>query len=111
LAVLDGEVLSVSFSRELSEVVVSLAGDLYAQSARFLAERLTDVIDQQGNLAVVVDLEAITHVDSPGMGVLVDASRRLRSKGGYLALANPSAAADEILRNSGLATVLTIRKS
>lgn len=109
LAVLDGEVLSVSFSRELSEVVVSLAGDLHARTARVLAERLTDVIDQQGNLAVVVDLEAVTHVDTPGMGVLVDACRRLHDKGGYLALSNPSAAAGEMLESTGLAKVFTIR--
>lgn len=110
MAVLDGEVLSMSFSRELSEVVVSLSGDLYAQTARVLADRLRDVIDQQGNLAVVVDLHAVTYVDSPGMGVLVDASRRLHEKGGYLAISNPSLAAGQMLERTGLANVLTIRK-
>jgi anti-anti-sigma factor len=111
LAVLEGERLSMSFSRELSEVVISLAGDLYARSARVLADRLTDVIDQQGNLAVVVDMEAVTSVDGPGIGVLVDASRRLHLKGGYLALSNPSAAAGQMLERTGLQNVFTIRQT
>ncbi len=101
----------MSFSRELSEVVISLAGDLYGQSSRVLADRLSDVIDQQGNLAVVVDLEAVTHVDTPGIGVLVDASRRLHEKGGYLALSNPSAAAGRMLERTGLEKVFTIRQT
>ena len=43
------------------------------------------------------------------MRVLVDASRRLERKGGYVALCNPSPAAGEALESSGLSRVLTIR--
>ena len=108
MAVLDGEVFSVSFSRSLGDVVVTLAGDLDARTAPTLADRLTDVIDGEGNLAVVVDLERLAFVDSAGVGVLADANGRLRRRGGSLTLRNPSGVAGKVLEITGLTEVLTV---
>jgi anti-anti-sigma factor len=62
-----------------------------------LAERLTDVIVQQGNLAVTVDLAEVSFLDSAGTAVLFSAHNSIRRQGGSLALRNPSKAVEKVL--------------
>jgi anti-sigma B factor antagonist len=97
VAVVDARVLSVGFSRASADVVVRVGGELDGYTAPVLAERLTDVIVEQGNLAVTIDLAAVSFLDSAGTAVLLSAHHAIRRQGGGLVLRNPSRAVQKVL--------------
>ncbi len=95
-------------SRDLGTVVVTISGELDTYTAPRLQSQLEDVIDHQGNLAVVLDLAKMTFIDSSGLAVLVDALKRMRRHRGALTLANPNRNTAKVLEISGLDRIFTI---
>ena len=102
------EGLSVRFSRQGESVVVYLVGELDAATAPVLQHVLADVIDDQGNLAVRLELGEMAFIDSTGLSVLVGALRRLRGKGGHLSLANVRRETLRVFEMVGFTTVFDI---
>lgn len=100
--------LSLRFSRRDRHVVIEVAGELDLATAPLLHERLADIIDAQGNLAVVLDLAELTFVDSSGLTALVTAHKRLQSHGGRLVLTRPGPATRRALEITGLHRLLTV---
>jgi anti-sigma B factor antagonist len=74
--------------------VVSPSGEVDAATAPQLGRRLLSLADE-GKTGLVVDLSSVTFMDSTGIGVLLDALRRLTARRGRLALVCPT---DRILR-------------
>ncbi len=101
---------SVLTRRDARDVVVSIEGELDAVTAPPLRAILSDLIDGQGNLSVVLDLSAMTFVDSIGLGVFVGAAKRLRAKGGELVLASPSGPASRLFELTGVAELATVER-
>jgi len=71
-----------------------------------LRHGLTDLIDEQGNLSVVVDLGAVGRVTPEGAEVLRASAERLSAKSGSLTLADPTPLVARSLVNCGLGTCL-----
>lgn len=87
--------------------VVTPSGEVDMLTAPQLGRRLLSLVEE-GKTGLVVDLSRVTFMDSTGIGVLVDAVRRLRARRANLALVCPS---DRILRPfeiTGLVGVLNI---
>lgn len=99
---------SLEFSRHDRHVAVVVHGELDASTAPTLRERLSDLIECQGNLSVVVDLAATTFIDSTGLSVLVTAHKWLRARGGELRLAGPRRSTAKVLEITGLSRILTV---
>ena len=93
---------SIVFSRALGKVVVHVHGALDANTAPALEDRLTDIIDNQGNRQVVLDLRRMTALDAAGLFVLADALKRMADYGGQLLLSGPTSAVEGQLRAAGL---------
>jgi len=74
--------------------VVRVAGELDMDTRPQLQDALRDVVDA-GALQVVLDFAEVPFMDSSGLGLLVDALKLLRDKGGRLCLA----AVQETVRN------------
>jgi anti-anti-sigma factor len=89
----------IAVSRALGKVVVSLRGDVDAQT---LGQTLTDLVNDQGNLALVIDLRNTNSIDSRGVAVLVQASDRLHRHAGELVLNGPSPELCLALQSAGL---------
>ncbi|MGH3135615.1 MAG: anti-sigma factor antagonist [Gaiellaceae bacterium] len=68
-------------------VVLAIYGDVDLHVAEELRSRLTAAIDE--GLALVIDLSAVTFVDSTTLGVLLGGLKRLRAKEGRLRLVAP----------------------
>jgi len=66
-------------------IVLTVQGEVDVSTAPELRERLLVVADRGFN-RVVVDLSAVSFVDSTALGVLVSGAKRLRSAGGDLRL-------------------------
>jgi anti-anti-sigma factor len=89
----------IAVSRALGKVVVSLRGDVDAQT---LGQTLTDLVNDQGNLALVIDLRHTDSIDPSGVAVLVRASHRLHTHAGQLVLSGPSPELCVALQSAGL---------
>jgi anti-sigma B factor antagonist len=99
---------ALQFSRQDAHVLVAVEGELDADSAPMLQQRLSDLIESQGNLSIVVDLRSTTFIDSSGLTVLVTAHNWLQARGGQLRLFGPRRSAHKVLQISGLHRLLTI---
>ncbi len=88
--------------------VVTLRGEIDAYTAPALRLDLRRLIEDEGALTLVIDLTAVTFLDSTALGALVGALRRLRERNGRLRIVRPQAAAARIFELTGLDTVLEL---
>jgi len=77
---------SLSISRALGNVVVTLHGHVDAQ---VLSRTLVDLIENQGNLHLIIDLGDAAYLDEETVSILVGSSVRTRRRGGELILSGP----------------------
>lgn len=105
---LDDTDFSLAFSRALGNVIVHVHGAVDENAAPELHQRLIDAIDGQGNLRLVLDLRAMTLIDTAGLSVLVDALRRMQQKGGELVLSGPTGGVVRAIAAAGLDTAFVI---
>ncbi len=88
--------------------IVALHGEIDAFTAPSLRDDLRRLVEEEGALCVVVDLEAVTFLDSSALGALVGVFRRLRERDGQLRIVEPRAAASRIFELTGLDAVLDL---
>ena len=93
---------SLVFSRALGKVIVHVHGSVDVDTAEELRDRLSDVIDGQGNRHLVVDLKGVTSIDAAGCAVLVDAVKRMKQHGGEFVLSAPAIDVTHVLDDAGL---------
>jgi anti-sigma B factor antagonist len=74
--------LSFNVSRSNGSSVVAVAGEIDIATAPELANILDDFAQE----SVIVDLSAVTFIDSSGLATLVEAHRRISSDGGRLVI-------------------------
>jgi anti-sigma B factor antagonist len=86
--------LVVESAVESGHVVVAVRGEVDIATAGLLRDHLRAALT--AGLAVVVDLGDVPFMDSTGLGVLVDASKRAHAAGTALVLARPQ----RIVRNA-----------
>jgi anti-sigma B factor antagonist len=92
-------------------VVIRPGGELDIATAGELREAVIETIGA-GHADIVVDLSAVTFIDSSGLGVLVGATKRCHHAGGRLVLTGvdaPGVAA--AYRASGLARVVATTRT
>ena len=95
------EDLSVELPFPSDDCTVEWAGEIDLATADQLAERLRPVLDT-GAADVIVDLGAVTFLDSTGLRVLLSARRRLEADGRQLHVRNPSRSVQRVFVLSGL---------
>jgi anti-anti-sigma regulatory factor len=79
---------SFTISRALGTVVVAVKGPIALVDWSIIDRVLSDIIDAQGNLDVVVDLGEVTTLERTAMPLIVHAARQAHSHGGRLRLAD-----------------------
>lgn len=70
--------------------VVVLTGEVTLDKTPRLHERLKGLC-RQGTHHLIIDLTDVAHIDSAGVGTLVDIYRRVRAQGGKMALVGMNA--------------------
>jgi anti-sigma B factor antagonist len=81
------------------EVDLATAGELSRAGA---------VVLNDGQRALIVDLRAVSFMDSTGLAALVTLSKHTAQAGGHLSIRDPSPRVCQVLRITGLDTFLTI---
>ena len=84
---------------------LQLAGEIDAASSVALAARLDPL--PLGH-RIVLDLAAVTFIDSSGLRVLIDAHRRAEADGRVVVIAHPSAPVSRLFEISGLTNHLHV---
>lgn len=87
-------------------VVVALRTDLDRHACEILGPVLTDLIEGQGNLVVLLDMRATRMVESEALGILRLASEQAGRRGGTFGVARPSADARWALDKAGLGELI-----
>jgi anti-anti-sigma factor len=102
----DQELLSIAITTADDEVVLALGGELDPHTAGSLADAIA-ALDPPAD-RVVLDLSALTFVDSAGLRVLLAANQDLTGQGRAFVLRSPTDTARRILEITGLLDVLTV---
>ena len=94
--------------RSFGAVVVTVHGDIDARRASLLDSVLSDLIDGQGNLFVVVDLSDVVMSDLDAVDVLSAARASLEERSGRFVLSAPSVETGRVLDAAGLGDVVEV---
>ena len=89
-------------------LVVAPAGELDAFTAPELRSELHRLLEDVSTTRLVVDLTAVTFLDSSALGVLVGALRRLRERGGELHVVQPRPMVRRIFELTALDAIFTL---
>jgi len=89
-------------------LVVAVRGDLDLFTAPDLKQSLTEAIEG-GTTRIVVDLDEATSIDSTTLGVLIAAVKRLRIRGGDLAVVCTDPRIAKTFEITGLDEVFGVR--
>ncbi|HJU48950.1 MAG TPA: STAS domain-containing protein [Gaiellaceae bacterium] len=92
-------------------IALSLSGELDAYQAPALREAFAELVEGHEGFVLVLDLSAVSFLDSTALGTMVGAVRRLRETGGELRLVLPAGPARRIFELTSLDQVLEIRPS
>jgi anti-sigma B factor antagonist len=98
----------VTVDDDAGTVVVSPAGELDAFTSPELRSELHRLLEDVATKRLVVDLTAVTFLDSSALGVLVGALRRLRERGGELHVVQPRPTVKRIFELTALDSVFTL---
>ena len=99
--------LSVSSTEQGAVTVVHVAGEIDVYTAPLLRE----VLDKQvaaGRTNLVVDLEKVSFMDSPGLGVLVGRLKLVRGQNGSLRIVTAQERILKVFKITGLDKVFHI---
>lgn len=88
--------------------VVTLQGEIDAYTTPRLRSDLHQLFENQDVDALVIDLAAVTFLDSSALGAIVGALRRLRERAGQLRIVRPEGNAARIFELTGLDQVLDL---
>lgn len=89
-----------------NRVTAALSGDIDHHSARELRTMLDDVISRSRPELLVIDMENVGFMDSSGIGLILGRLRAVRAVGGELLIKNARREIAEVIKISGLASVL-----
>jgi stage II sporulation protein AA (anti-sigma F factor antagonist) len=93
--------------RDGAHVVLTLSGEIDNSNAAELEARMVDEAGTAGR--VVVDLGAVTYIDSQGLRLLVEFSRRLSATGTpFTVVAPPGGFAAEVLEITSMGALLNV---
>jgi len=98
--------MNVDIRDEGDAAVVALSGDVDLESSPHVREALLDCVERKS--AVVVDMSAVSYIDSSGVASLVEAFQTARKSDTRFVLARVSEAAMRVLELARLDRVFRI---
>jgi anti-sigma B factor antagonist len=99
--------LNLSFRSYGDRAVVQVGGEVDLATCPQLQAALAELVDR-GFHQLIVDLEQVSFLDCAGIGVLVDARRRVQEHGGSLRLVGPAPLVRRVLEVTGMTAVFPI---
>ena len=97
--------LSISTHLAGDVAVLSLVGRLVVEDIESPLRTEIDRLVRDGRVKLVLDLAAVSYIDSAGLGLMVAKFVSLRSRGGDLRLVHPTPRSMHLMTITSLATV------
>jgi anti-anti-sigma factor len=97
--------LSIFVQHHDDRAVIQVGGEVDLATCPQLRAVLVELVDR-GFHQLTIDLEQVSFLDCSGIGVLVDALRRVKQHGGCLKLVRPNPFVLRVLTLTGMTTVL-----
>jgi len=85
---------------------VSLNGELDEHTAKYTSTTLDSIFETLQFKQVIIDLSALTFMDSTGVGVLIGRYKKLKQRGASTFITNPSYHAEKIFKLTGLYEIM-----
>lgn len=102
--------LSLDVRTERDTVVLEVSGEVDIYTAPKLREKLVELVEG-GSHRIVVDLEGVGFMDSTGLGSLVAGLKRVKERGGEMALVCTRDPVLKVLGITGLDRVFDVHGS
>lgn len=100
--------MEITSSFSAGRLTVYLSGELDQHEARRASDTITELIDEYLPRSCVLDLAALSFMDSSGIAVIVKASRHARGNGGRLWVENPVGQALRVIDAAGLDRMIPV---
>jgi anti-anti-sigma factor len=99
--------VSIAISeRRIGDItILEVQGQVVFQDGAAMLWARLDALLNKGRVKVLLDLRAVTYLDSFGVGVIAAKYASARRKGGDVKLLSPSARSDHVLRTAGLMNI------
>ena len=99
----------IDVAEEPGLLIVRIGGELDAESSNKLRELLFGTVDSsEDGVGIVLDLSDVTFIDSTGLGVLVAAQRRARSRDTEILVRSPSKQVATLFDTTGVTKILPL---
>ncbi|MDQ2873866.1 MAG: STAS domain-containing protein [Actinomycetota bacterium] len=100
--------LQVGYRLSSGVAVVDVSGEVDIGNCGLLRDGLLQAVADQGRNSMVVNLAAVSFIDSTGIGVFVGVWHRIQAGQGIMALAELSPRAQAVFSVAGLTKMLSI---
>lgn len=102
--------MELQFTMADGKVMVNLDGNIYAEEAAILRERLFQYVDA-GYIFFQFDARNLNYIDSSGLGVLIAIHKRTLQLGGKVEIFNLRGVVNELFELTRLSRVFDIKES
>ena len=100
--------MNIGTAFQAGRLTVFLSGELDHHEARGVMRTLDELLDEYLPRDCVLDLSALSFMDSSGIAVLVRTQRRMTELGGRAWVENPARQPRRVIESAGLARLVPV---
>jgi stage II sporulation protein AA (anti-sigma F factor antagonist) len=100
--------VGVGLSYRGSCLVAALSGDLDVATVPKVRRHLEAALARPGTAKVVLDLAAVSFMDSSGLGLILGRYRELSERGGSMAISGAKSQVQRVLQLSGIGKIMPV---
>lgn len=100
--------MNINPSFSAGRLTIYLSGELDQHEAQQTSAAITELLDEYLPRDCVLDLSALSFMDSSGIAVIVKANRHIRTIGGRLWVENPARQALRVIDAAGLDRMIPV---
>ncbi|NLG89420.1 MAG: anti-sigma factor antagonist [Clostridiaceae bacterium] len=100
--------LEITFKRQNRILTVYLKGELDHHAVLKVKETIDLQLVKSPVALLILDMSAVTFMDSSGVGLIVGRYNKMKSLGGSMKIANPGLNILKVLKMSGLSRLMEI---
>lgn len=100
--------LTINLETKKDVLLIRLKGELDHHTAESLRKKVSDEIEKNNILHIVLNLEGLVFMDSSGLGVILGRYKQIQSQGGEMVVCSISPAVNRLFEMSGLFKIIRL---